>query len=301
MAAANSLADVFRVRRLSDRVLCVIESDAFGEVPHMYVVLGKDKMIIIDTGCNTGDVREFVKSLPEAASLKALVVNTHVHYDHIMGNHCFCQTGGEQLLDDCLGICQGGRDQAFSKDWKRSSLAESVNAEICPFCVTRWLQEGERIYLDDATPSDVESLQILFTPGHTPDSISLYLPAENRLFTGDLIYPGSIFLFLPGSNLEEFAESLQKLKSFIADKGGDTILSCGHITPELPSSSLDELHQLLPRILSGKENGVVRRHPFSPEPVVIFSTDRFNLLCRATDIETCKASGKKGSATSTAV
>ena len=36
-----------------------------------------------------------------------------------------------------------------------------------------WLDEGARIYLNDEEPTDEESLEILHTPGHTPDSISL--------------------------------------------------------------------------------------------------------------------------------
>ncbi|CAE7912591.1 Mblac2, partial [Symbiodinium necroappetens] len=60
-----------------------------------------------------------------------------------------------------------------------------------------------------------------------------YYPAENRIFTGDLIYPGNIFLFLPGSRLEEFDESLCKLKAFLAKKPAGVLLSCGHMTPAL--------------------------------------------------------------------
>lgn len=37
-----------------------------------------------------------------------------------------------------------------------------------------WLDEGARIYLNDDEPTDEESLEILHTPGHTPDSISLW-------------------------------------------------------------------------------------------------------------------------------
>lgn len=116
-------------------------------------------------------------------------------------------------------------------------------------CSKDWLDEGSRIFLDEDHPTERESLEVLHTPGHTPDSISLwpccapeawvlqvlrashhvdlrwfsaapeaafgvfvidvciffpkterlmgacgvrYLPAENRLFSGDLIYPGLV-------------------------------------------------------------------------------------------------------------
>merc|ERR1712060_1006247 len=96
--------------------------------------------------------------------------------------------------------------------------------------------------------TDHEALEVLYTPGHTPDSISLYLPAENRLFTGDLIYPGSVYLFLPGSKLDEFEQSLQRLKDFIAEKPPGVTFCCGHITPALPAAKLQELDGLLAAI-----------------------------------------------------
>ena len=44
-------------------------------------------------------------------------------------------------------------------------------------------------------------LEVIYTPGATPDSISLSFRAERRLFTGAFIYLGALDLFLPCSNL----------------------------------------------------------------------------------------------------
>lgn len=275
---------VFDAQALSKRVWCVVEHDRFGEQPHIYVVTGSDKAVVIDTGCDTADLHVFLRSLPGLSSIDFFVVNTHVHYDHIMGNHCFCQSGGKALRTDCVAICQGSRDRKFSEDWDRTSLRDSVDAEICPFCVTRWLDEGSRIYLNDKAPCKEDSLEILFTPGHTPDSISLYFEAEDRLFTGDLIYPGSLCLFLIGSSLEEFRQSVDKLRVFIAEHGGCTTLSCGHVTPKLPCSALQELHALLPKIRSRSAKGTVSRHPWCTDLCAFFHTDTFTLICRAADV-----------------
>lgn len=56
-----------------------------------------------------------------------------------------------------------------------------------PFTVTRWLNEGDLIYLNDSQPSKEWALEVLFTPGHTPDSIALFAPFNQRLFVGDTI------------------------------------------------------------------------------------------------------------------
>jgi len=275
----------FRVQRLSERTLVAVELDRFGEQPHIYVVRGPRKAVVIDTGCNTANLFDFLSSLPELDGLEFQVVNTHVHYDHIMGNHAFCGPAGSSLRPQCRGICQGARDRRFSQNWRETSLQSSVGASIRGFCVTQWLEEGEKIYLNEEVPSDEEALEVLFTPGHTPDSIALYLPVENRLFTGDLIYPGSIFLFFLGSSLEEFEQSLGKLQRFAAEKPPGLTLSCGHITPSLPAQQLDELHELLPGIRQKTVKPRIANTPMSSNPVAVFQTRTFTLICRVEDVQ----------------
>lgn len=274
----------FLVRRLSDRVWVVVESDRFGEQPHIYVVRGRKKAILVDTGCGSANLRDFLWTLPELDGLEFQVVNTHVHYDHIGGNHCFCGAGGAALCAECVAICQGARDRGFSERWRDSSLQSMVGASIDNFCVTEWLEEGDRIYLDDDMPSDEEALEVLYTPGHTPDSISLYLPIENRLFTGDLIYPGALYLFLPGSSFPEFAESLEKLRRFIAARPPGVRLACGHIEAELPSAQLGEIHSLLDEIRAKRARPRIARVPLSASPLALFETQHFTLMCRTEDV-----------------
>lgn len=274
----------FEVTRLSERTLVLVEMDRFGERPHIYIVCGRKKAVIIDTGCGTVDLREFLWTLPELDGLQLQVVNTHVHYDHIMGNHSFCTAGGTAMRARCLGICQGARDRAFSENWKETSLQKSVGASIDSFSVTQWLEEGHKIYLDDDAVSDEECLHIIYTPGHTPDSISLYLPIENRIFTGDLIYPGSIYLFLQGSCLREFEESIDKLRRLVAEQPPGVVLSCGHITPSLPATKLEELYELLPAIRSGRAEMQIATISWYPKPAKVFRTSTFTLMCRAEDV-----------------
>ncbi|CAE7773175.1 MBLAC2 [Symbiodinium sp. CCMP2592] len=240
--------------------------------------------LVIDTGCDTANFCDFLWSLPELAEKEFQVVNTHIHYDHIMGNYGFCAPGGRSLRGGCRSICQGSRNRHFSQNWQETSLQSMVGAAISNFCVTDWLDEGQRIYLDDENPTEAESLEVLHTPGHTPDSISLYYPAENRIFTGDLIYPGNIFLFLPGSRLEEFEESLCKLKAFLLEKPAGVLLSCGHMTPALKAEKLEELHTLLEAMRSGEARGRAESSALAPEPVTSFQTPCFTLMCRTADV-----------------
>ena len=55
-------------------------------------------------------------------------------------------------------------------------------------------------------------LRTIFTPGHTPGGICLYLEQENLLLTGDTLFAGSVGRTdLPGGNGQQLMQSLQKL------------------------------------------------------------------------------------------
>lgn len=105
-----------------------MEDDRFGQYPFLYVILGYDKCILIDTGCgkvkwnlivnNTrflggANYREFVTNNINRQNLPYFVINTHVHFDHIGGNNNF---------SNCP-ICMGNNNTAFTNNYEINSLA----------------------------------------------------------------------------------------------------------------------------------------------------------------------------------
>jgi hypothetical protein len=94
---------VFTMEQLSEKTWKVVENDRFGQFPMCYVILGADKCVVIDTGCDTGNFRDFVGENINKANLPYLVVCTHVHFDvsERMG------VGGRK---GC-GVCQGMGDR----------------------------------------------------------------------------------------------------------------------------------------------------------------------------------------------
>lgn len=67
--------------------------------------------------------------------------------------------------------------------------------------------------------------QVIFTPGHSKDSISFYFPEENKMFVGDFVFQESIGRCdLPGGSESEMKNSLERLKQY----SRDIILYPGH-------------------------------------------------------------------------
>jgi glyoxylase-like metal-dependent hydrolase (beta-lactamase superfamily II) len=93
--------------------------------------------------------------------------------------------------------------------------------------ITHWLKDGDLIYLDDKNKDPNFAIEVIHTPGHTPDSIALYAKFENRIFIGDTICKfnnlfddnnnsyldpyTAIHLDCIGSNLNDYLHSLKKL------------------------------------------------------------------------------------------
>ena len=69
------------------------------------------------------------------------------------------------------------------------------------------------------------SFQVIYTPGHSKDSISFYFKEEKLMFVGDFVFKESIGRCdLPGGSEEEMQESLSKIKGYPVD----VILYPGH-------------------------------------------------------------------------
>ncbi len=173
-----------------------------------FVVHNNHEALVIDPGGDPSDVINFL----EKNSLDVVyILNTHFHFDHILGNRALSQATGAQILaspeDEFLLKAQvGGGGGVFGFP------------EVPPFEYSP-ISEGEVEWLG-------EICKILSTPGHTPGSLSFYFPSSRALFSGDLIFQRSIGRTdFPGGSLEQLLSSVRK-KVFTLP--GETIIYSGH-------------------------------------------------------------------------
>ncbi len=154
---------------------------------------GSREAIVIDPGDDVSDIVEII----ERNELKVrMIVITHAHIDHIGGAQKLrARTGApvymheaDKLLADSLAI------QAA---WLGVETPENPGIDTPA-------REGDMLR---AGPIEA---QVLHTPGHTPGSISLYLPLESKLIAGDTLFRGSIGRTdLPGGDSATIARSIR--------------------------------------------------------------------------------------------
>jgi len=186
----------FEVYKAAPGVFAIYEPHQFEETIS-YLILGRERALLFDTGMGIGDLKALTSKL---TTLPVTVLNSHTHNDHVGDNWQF---------DTVYSMdTQFTRDN--SKGSKVDAQAEIAPGEICgslpvgfdrsayatrPWHVTKWLHDGERINLG------ARIIEVIATPGHTPDSICLFDRGNGLLFSGDTYYPGPIWLFRPETDL----------------------------------------------------------------------------------------------------
>ena len=181
----------------------------------MYLIDSQDQQLLIDCGVGMCDIHAF---LQQQGFKHIRVIVTHAHFDHVGGLQYFPADSiiaapaiVKNLYDPQLLALTPEYTKHVTKEFceEQQQSVEQISAEYCST-----LPETLPT-LAPYTESEVSvgefTLQLIPLPGHTDDSIVLYEPTLQWLFSGDVLYHGTIFVDLPNSNKQEYITSLQQL------------------------------------------------------------------------------------------
>jgi len=202
--------DWFQVYKVKDGIYAIYEPYQYEEAL-CTLILGKEKAVLIDTGCGIGNIRNVVE---EITDLPIMVVNSHAHNDHIAQNHLFDEVAmldhpWSHEAEKGLPNSEMAHLIADGMLWKELPAGFDAENYVVPeFKVTHWFKEGDIIDLGNRT------LEVIHTPGHTPDCVC-FLDREDRLlFTGDMFYTGGIYTYLNGGDIPTFISSYLKMLEY---------------------------------------------------------------------------------------
>ena len=238
----------FELYRIRPGVFAIYEPKQFEEVIS-YLILGEKRALLFDTGLGVGKISTTVARL---TSLPVIVISSHTHFDHVGGNAEFHEIWNRDLPYTRQN--QRGQTNAYSRDaLAPERLCGALPAgtkpdsySIRPWKSTHTLQDGERIDLGGRT------LEVIFTPGHTPDSLALLDRRNGLLFTGDTFYPGPIYLFTPETDFAAYGQSVARLAALAPQI---QLLLPAHNVPVAEPSYLQRLSDAVKQVQSGKAKG----------------------------------------------
>lgn len=179
--------------------MLTVKSFTFSPVQENTYILYNEQgqCCIIDPGCYFPEERDELKKTVEKTDLTpVLLLNTHCHLDHVFGN---------KFVHDTWGLSLHLHEK------------EKPVLDFAPQAGQMWQlpfdnYEGPLVYIKEGSMLKIgeEEMDIRFTPGHSPGSVSFYHEAGGFIIGGDVLFNMSIGRTdLPGGDFDTLVNSIQ--------------------------------------------------------------------------------------------
>ncbi len=210
-----------------------------------FLLAGTEKALLIDSGMMTKNAKELAE---EKTSLPLFLLNTHADRDHIGSNDEF--ESFYMNPAECSNYYHGNRG--------RGTIVPVWDGDV--------LDLGNR------------PLLIIAIPGHTPGSVAVLDEKNRRIFTGDPVQDGKIFMFGVQREMHAYRHSLLRLQKF-ADRFDEIYPS--HGTCPVRPGLIMELYEASGRVLAGEIPGC--RAKMFGKPVMAYDAKAATFLCDAAE------------------
>lgn len=169
---------------------------------------------VIDAGnMNERENEVLAKFIADNGLKPKYALNTHGHFDHLLGVDFLREKYGAQLA-------MSSKDEFLLKSASVSAELFGVKADALPEAIDVDLEGKESIKFGNT------ELKIIPTPGHTPGHVAFFEPASKVLFTGDTLFRESIGRTdLPGG---DYSWIMRSIIENILPLGDDVKIYPGH-------------------------------------------------------------------------
>lgn len=172
---------------------------------------------VIDPGCYYDNEKQALKQYITSNQLTVKhLLNTHLHLDHIFGNSFLLREFG-------LEAEANQADEFWIDEAPKQSRMFGFPLPEPPVPLGHYLHDGDLIRFGNTT------LEAIHVPGHSPGSLVFYCAQEQCMFSGDVLFQGSIGRAdLAGGNFDELIEHICS-RLFVLPL--DTVVYPGHGAP----------------------------------------------------------------------
>jgi len=163
---------------------------------------GSRRALLIDPGDEPQRLQQAIEELD--LTVEAILV-THCHFDHVGAVAPMARSTGAPVYCPRLEVPVLADIMSWVP-WPGIGPFESYDAD-------HTVEGGERLELAGF------EIDVLFTPGHSPGHVSYSIPAEQALFSGDVLFEGSVGRTdLPGGDHQRLLQSIGELLDALPDE-----------------------------------------------------------------------------------
>ncbi|MGZ4202656.1 MAG: MBL fold metallo-hydrolase [Thermoleophilaceae bacterium] len=171
---------------------------------------GSDRALIVDPGEEADKLLGAIDAL--GVTLDGILI-THTHFDHVGAVAPVAKATGAEVWVPVIEKPVLADIMSYVP-WPEFGPFESWDAE-------HTVAGGERLELAGF------EIDVLFTPGHSPGHVTYSIPDEQALFSGDVLFQGSVGrVDLPGGDWPTLLESIRTLVDSLPE---DTVVHPGHM------------------------------------------------------------------------
>jgi len=152
------------------------------------VVLAPEGVVVIDALGSPALAQRLIEEINAITSKPIThVIVTHYHADHVYGLQAFRNLGATIIAQEQGKVYLTSDTARLRLEVSREELAPWIDEQTRLQAADQWISNDQTIILS-GWPFDLMKVG----PAHTPDDLAVYVPKEDVLFAGDLMFQGRI-------------------------------------------------------------------------------------------------------------